>query len=306
MHDYERRRRRPQRKRAAGSALQCVRTGKHVGRCGPAVACPAPTGAPSAINAAGVARGVRAPTPPAASARSATERRPRPHAEPPQPLHVTTDVLDIVINLKGGELDQADLLKYPLRKDTPNIPVRLLELSAAADPVPAAERTHRHGRRSGAHASGGLEIRPEDLSFLRRGANELRVPLTWTDGQGLTVTKTFIFTRGQYAIGLDYDVKNAGQRAAQAGVVFADSCATGNMPRAPISTSRPIRSRGRPCMTARSPRISMSRATATASTRQTITNGWLASLQHQFVVGHRAARESALPISAAGSRSTNT
>ena len=24
----------------------------------------------------------------------------------------------------------------------------------------------------------------------------MRVPLTWTDGQGLTVTKTFVFTRG--------------------------------------------------------------------------------------------------------------
>ena len=43
---------------------------------------------------------------------------------------------------------------------------------------------------------------------LAPGAAELRVPLTWTDGSGLTVTKTFIFKRGQYAIGLDYDVKN--------------------------------------------------------------------------------------------------
>jgi YidC/Oxa1 family membrane protein insertase len=38
-----------------------------------------------------------------------------------------TDVLDMTINLKGGELDRADLLKYPLHKDTPNVPVRLLD-----------------------------------------------------------------------------------------------------------------------------------------------------------------------------------
>src|SRR6266446_1721923 len=43
-----------------------------------------------------------------------------------QPVHVSTDVFNVVINLKGGELDQADLLQYPLRKDAPNIPVRLL------------------------------------------------------------------------------------------------------------------------------------------------------------------------------------
>jgi YidC/Oxa1 family membrane protein insertase len=37
----------------------------------------------------------------------------------------------------------------------------------------------------------------------------LRVPLTWSE-QGLNVTKTFVFKRGQYAIALDYDVKNDG------------------------------------------------------------------------------------------------
>jgi YidC/Oxa1 family membrane protein insertase len=37
---------------------------------------------------------------------------------------------------------------------------------------------------------------------LRRNG-ELRVPLTWTDGSGLTVTKTFVFRRGSYAIGSD-------------------------------------------------------------------------------------------------------
>ena len=71
--------------------------------------------------------------PPAAAAPAATDAfaapaasaAPDSGANSSQPVHVTTDVLDIVINLKGGELDQADLLKYPLRKDAPNIPVRL-------------------------------------------------------------------------------------------------------------------------------------------------------------------------------------
>ena len=41
-------------------------------------------------------------------------------------------MLEVDINLKGGELDQADLLQYPLRKDTPNIPVRLLSCEPPA------------------------------------------------------------------------------------------------------------------------------------------------------------------------------
>jgi YidC/Oxa1 family membrane protein insertase len=36
----------------------------------------------------------------------------------------------------------------------------------------------------------------------------LHVPLTWTDGHGLNVTKTFTFRRGSYAIDLTYDVHN--------------------------------------------------------------------------------------------------
>ena len=127
------------------------------------------------------------------------------------PLHVITDVLDVVINLKGGELDQADLLEYPLRKDTPNIPVRLLSREPPADSVSAAERT-----RSAPPAKPRRRIWPPGpptekiFRACAADAEELRVPLTWTDGQGLTVTKTFVFKRGQYAIDLIYDVKNAG------------------------------------------------------------------------------------------------
>ena len=44
-----------------------------------------------------------------------------------------------------------------------------------------------------------LERRRRRVYTLADGATELRVPLTWTDGHGLTVTKTFVFKRGQYA-----------------------------------------------------------------------------------------------------------
>ena len=77
-----------------------------------------------------------APSTPAAAPTAAPPTAAEPLSPPPGvaaesnagaflPLHVTTDVLDVVINLKGGELDQADLLLYPLRKDAPNVPVRL-------------------------------------------------------------------------------------------------------------------------------------------------------------------------------------
>jgi YidC/Oxa1 family membrane protein insertase len=128
-----------------------------------------------------------------------------PGAEPP--VHVVTDVYDIQINLKGGALDSADLLQYPLHKETPNVPVRL-ESGSGDDTLYLLQ--------SGLSGAAG-EAAPTHLAtwtageksyVLADGAQELKVPLTWTDGHGLNVTKTFTFTRGSYAIDLHYDVRN--------------------------------------------------------------------------------------------------
>ena len=122
-------------------------------------------------------------------------------------LHVSTDVLELDINLKGGELDRADLRDYPLRKDAPNIPVRLLNQDSPATLyVLQSGLTGEAGEAAPSHlatwSSSGSSFE------LGAGATELRVPLIWSDGHGLTVTKTFVLTRGRYAIDLIYDVRN--------------------------------------------------------------------------------------------------
>ena len=67
------------------------------------------------------------------------------------------------INLKGGELDQADLLQYPLRKDTPNIPVRLLSRDPPDSLYLLQTGLVGGAGRSRAHASGDLELRRKIL-----------------------------------------------------------------------------------------------------------------------------------------------
>src|SRR6185437_11332545 len=44
-------------------------------------------------------------------------------------------------------------------------------------------------------------------SYQLDSRGEVRVPLTWTS-DGITVTKTYIFRRGQYVIHVEYDVQN--------------------------------------------------------------------------------------------------
>ena len=215
-----------------------------------------------------------APPAEAASGASAAEA-------PTTPLHVSTDVLEIGINLKGGELDHADLMEYPLRKDTPNVPVRLLSY----EPPPTL-----YLLQSGLIGTAG-ETAPTHLAIwksdqksfaLAPGATELRVPLTWTDGAGLTVTKTFVFKRGQYGIGLEYEVKNDGaapRKLASYSQILRhwEHASRSYFDVETYSFKGPAVYDG-----TKSKDLNVESDTD-SKYAATITNGWLASLQHQFV-----------------------
>ncbi len=196
-------------------------------------------------------------------------------------LRVKTDVLDLGINLKGGELDEADLPAYPKQKDTPNVPMRLLEHT---DP------NSLYLLQTGLTAEGG-ETAPNHLATwtaaassyeLAPGAAELRVPLTWTDGHGLNVTKTFVFRRGLYAIQLVYEIHNEGAT-----------------PRTLAAYSRILRHWERTkrsyfdveTYSFKGPAVYDGKKSIDLKVEdsedtkysQTVTNGWIASLQHHFV-----------------------
>ncbi len=122
-------------------------------------------------------------------------------------IHVVTDVLDLKVSTQGGEFQSADLLKYPLVKNRPDVPVRLFNnepgntLFLARSGLRAAD-----GRAEPTHLvqfqAAATEFRLED------GQDALTVPLTWTDGQGLVVTKSYTFRRGSYAVAIRYEVVN--------------------------------------------------------------------------------------------------
>jgi len=120
-------------------------------------------------------------------------------------ITVRTDTLEILISTQGGELDSADLLKYPQEKEHPEKVVRLLDrdndnfyfmrsgLQAADE---RAAPTHR-----------ALFSTPATEYDLTSGQETLVVPMTWEEG-AVKVTKTYTFKRGNYAIALDYKIEN--------------------------------------------------------------------------------------------------
>jgi YidC/Oxa1 family membrane protein insertase len=122
-------------------------------------------------------------------------------------IRVVTDVIDMDISLQGGDLLRADLLQYPRDKKPGSPAVRLLSTDDATYGVVRSGLRAADGRTEPTHLA--LYTAPASEFRLAPGAQELRVPLTWTDGQGVTVTKTYLFKAGQYSIDVQYDVKNA-------------------------------------------------------------------------------------------------
>ncbi|MGH8304729.1 MAG: membrane protein insertase YidC, partial [Steroidobacteraceae bacterium] len=136
-----------------------------------------------------------------------------PAAKAPAPLvQVRTDVLDVDLSTRGGTLERVDLLAYPKVKGEP-APVRLenqdgpqtlYELQSGltgpgSEPYPTHLATFTSAR----------------SDYTLDAAAELRVPLTWS-ADGVTVTKTYVFHRGDYRIDIEYQVHNDGAAAWQA------------------------------------------------------------------------------------------
>ena len=122
-------------------------------------------------------------------------------------VRVVTDVIDMDISLQGGDLLRADLLQYPRDKKPGSPAVRLLSTDDASYGVVRSGLRAADGRAEPTHLA--LYTAPATEFRLAPGAQELRVPLTWTDGQGVTVTKTYVFKPGKYAVEVIYDVQNA-------------------------------------------------------------------------------------------------
>jgi YidC/Oxa1 family membrane protein insertase len=130
---------------------------------------------------------------------------------PTRTIRVQTDVLDLQINLQGGDIVRADLPEYPVDKSDPDTLVRLLDYAANSRWV------FQIGLRD---ADGGSEPNhlaqfssDADSYVLSGGADELSVALTWSGANGISATKTYTFKRGSYEIDLDLHLQNGGATA---------------------------------------------------------------------------------------------
>ena len=144
---------------------------------------------------------------------------PQPKAAAPSPaaanvpergerIQVTTDLLRAEIDTIGGDLRLLALLKYPLKLNEAQNPVRLLN-DSPPDIFIAQSGLIGH---EGSWPNHKTSYRAEKTSYqLADGQDQVTASLVWTGPEGIQVTKTYSFKRNDYLIDVSYRVRNGGK-----------------------------------------------------------------------------------------------
>ena len=138
---------------------------------------------------------------------SPTSVKPEGGVSPERLIHVKTDVLDLYIDLKGGDVIDAKLPKYPQAIDEPEKGYNLLDRKEERNYIAQSGLINPKGpevRETGARAT--YET-PKAEYRLENQQASLMVPLSW-QADGVQIVKTFTFVRGGYLVDVAYHVNN--------------------------------------------------------------------------------------------------
>lgn len=131
-----------------------------------------------------------------------------------QLVTVSTDVLRLTIDTRGGSVVRSELLSYPAvprtKKDPDPAPVRMLDDDRAQYFVAQSGIVSNQGDAPDHRA---VFSAAQTSYALTQGQDDLKVDLTWQNAAGLKVTKTFALKRGSYVVTVDQKIENGGSTA---------------------------------------------------------------------------------------------
>jgi len=195
-------------------------------------------------------------------------------------IHVQTDVLDVDISTVGGTLTRANLLRYPVSKDQPD---KLVELLSPGATEHGLIRTGLNDASENEKADHNAVYSSDRSEYVLGSGDEIVVPLTWRNEQGVTVEKTLTFTRGSYRIdisqrlindsdaawsGADYAQIRRRSRAVERSMFNVDS----------YSSDGPIIYDGE-----KSEKLDRDDLLSDGPFAIKATSGWIGSIQHHFL-----------------------
>lgn len=193
-------------------------------------------------------------------------------------IRVTTDLLDLEINTRGGEISRVDLLQYAV-STRDDAPLRLMSDAPNELFIARAGLVTRNGS-EGPGTRGVYKVDGNRFA-LSEGEDRVVVPLVWEGEDGLRVTKRYTFHRDSYLIDVEHLVENPAEediRASQQvylrrsadvgdGTTWFIYTYTGGVLHTPDS---------------RYSKISFSDMDSSPLS-QDVENGWLAIIQHYFL-----------------------
>ena len=142
---------------------------------------------------------------------------PRQGVAPSRLVRVSTDVMEVVIDTRGGDIRQLDLPTYPVSLKRKDEPFRLLY---SDNRTYIAQSGLRHDRTRGEADRPGVAPTHHDLYtaertryVLEEGQDRMEVKLVWQGEQGIRVEKVFTFHRDAFVIDIAHRVINRGPSA---------------------------------------------------------------------------------------------
>jgi YidC/Oxa1 family membrane protein insertase len=196
-------------------------------------------------------------------------------------IRVQTDVFDLAIDPRGGDVVQLSLPKYPQIQKRPDVAFQLFNNSAEHIYQAQSGLTGANG--PDARANGRPLYSSNQASYqMANGQDELRVELKFSEA-GVSYVKSFVFKRGVYDMQVAYRIDN---QSAQpwSGNLFAQLKRDASGDPSSSSATGSATYLGAALWTPETPykKVSMSDMNK-GSFKETVQGGWVAWLQHYFV-----------------------
>ncbi|MCH2338542.1 membrane protein insertase YidC [Pseudomonas sp. NPDC047963] len=196
-----------------------------------------------------------------------------------QLIRVRTDVLDVAIDPRGGDIVDLRLPEFPRRQDRPDVPFQLFERSG--------ERTYE--AQSGLIGDGpdkatGRPLYSSEQQQYQLGENQdqLVVDLQFSE-DGVNYTKRFTFKRGDYDLGVRYLIDNQSDQA-WTGHMFGQLKRDDSKDPSSSTATGTATYLGAALWTKDEPYTKVSMGDMDdKSLKKTVEGGWIAWLQHYFV-----------------------
>lgn len=132
-------------------------------------------------------------------------------------IHVSTDVLDVVIDTHGGDVRQIELPTYPVSLEKEDEPFRLLR---SDNLTYIAQSGLRHDKVGGGQPDASLAPTHHDIYTagrgnytLEKGQDSIEVKLAWSGSNRIQVEKIFTFYRDSFVFDVTHRVINRGETA---------------------------------------------------------------------------------------------